>query len=290
MNNKPVLFLDSGIGGFLYCMDFIKKNPHEETCYLADRERFPYGQRTKEDLSSILITLTEKMLKLFDPKIIVLACNTATVSAIDSLRRTFPQIPFIGTVPAIKPAAAQSKKRKIGVLGTQRTIEDPYLQRSFQHLQRSLEDNLNIDKEAHSEIIGIAAPELVEFVENCFDDAGENEKNAIVKKYINLFIDEGVDCLVLGCTHFLYLLDEFKKESAPSIAVFDSLDGITRRIEYFLDEESGGALRAEENFRPSHQLILTGTHPPESSWQKRANCFNSGDSPCFKLSLLQHTR
>ena len=284
MNNNPVLFLDSGIGGFLYCRDFMEKNQHEETCYLADREHFPYGQRAKEDLTSILITLTEKILKLINPKIIVLACNTATVSAIHSLRQTFAQIPFVGTVPAIKPAAARSIKRKIGVLGTSRTIEDLKLQRNFQRLQNNL---YQTDDSKEINIFGVAAPELVEFVENHFDNAGESEKNAIVKKYINIFLDEGVDCLVLGCTHFLYLLNEFKSEAAPSITIFDSLDGITRRIEYLLDESNGGDLRAGENFIPSHRLILTGTQPPEPSWQERLSRENS---PNFKLSLLQHAR
>ncbi|MDR0322446.1 MAG: glutamate racemase [Treponema sp.] len=267
MDNRPVLFIDSGIGGLLYCADFIEKNPQEEVCYLADRENFPYGQRGKEELSNILIALTEKLIKTIDPKIIVLACNTATVSALEQLRRKFPQIPFVGTVPAIKPAANASVSGKVGVLGTARTIEDPYNQ--------SLAEGC----EKKCEIIGIAASELVEFIEQHFEKADKNEKKKIVKKYIDIFREKGVDTLVLGCTHFLYLLEEFKQEAAPSIKVFDSLDGITKRIEFLLDENSG-ALRTDIDFEPVHWLLLTGMETADSSWHERAQKLD------FALCLL----
>jgi len=283
MNNKPVLFLDSGIGGILYCSDFLKKNPYEEICYIADRKHFPYGQRGKEELISILLSLTEKILKEIDPKIIVLACNTATVSALDSLRKTFAHVPFVGTVPAIKPAAAQSKKRKIGLLGTSRTIEDPYNLHlvdcaSCIDVSGEAQSENNSD-EKRCEIISVAAPDLVEFIEKQFDKADENEKTAIVKKYINIFLNEVADCIVLGCTHFLYLLDIFKREAAPSIAVYDSLDGITKRIEFLLNERNSFHAQ-EETKRASRRLMLTGNEPPDASWQKRA------DSLGFKLSLF----
>jgi len=257
MDKRPILFIDSGIGGLPYCRDFTKRNPQEEVCYVADRENFPYGQREKNELSSILTALIEKMLKVANPKIIVLACNSATVSAIDKLRLHFPNTPFVGTVPAIKPAANASKCGKVGVLGTARTIEDPYNQ------------NLADECEKKCEIIGIAAPDLVEFVEERFDSANESEKNEIVKKYIEIFCAKGVDSLVLGCTHFLFLLNEFQKLAEPLIKIFTSLDGITKRIEYLLDENSG-ALRADKNNQPANKLILTGTKKADVSWQNRA--------------------
>ena len=252
MNNKPVLFLDSGIGGIPYCLDFLKRNERESVYYLADNKNFPYGTRKKEELISCLTALTEKLLKSVKPKIIVLACNTATVSALEYLRENFPQIPFVGTVPAIKPAAKASKNGKVGVLGTERTIEDPYNRK------------LAMDG---CEIIGIAAPELVEFVEHHFDETSEDEKTKMVKKYINLFRAKNADTLVLGCTHFLYLLEEFRREAAPYIKIFDSLDGITKRIEYLLDENDC-SLRAEEISNPERRLLLTG-ETADSLWQNR---------------------
>jgi glutamate racemase len=259
MNNRPVLFIDSGIGGLPYCVDFHKKNPNEEVCYLADTKNFPYGPREKDQLASILINLTEKLIGTVNPKIIVLACNTATIAALSQLRQKFPLIPFVGTVPALKPAAKTSNTRKIGVLGTERTIEE---------IRR-----LHLIDDTY-EIIGIAAAELVEYIERHFYEANEKEKNDIAKKYINLFRAKGIDSLVLGCTHFLFLQDEFSKEGlnpdfSAKIEVFDSLAGITKRIEFLLNENDG-VLRAANDNIPAHRLLLTAkTH--DSFWRNRAN-------------------
>jgi len=269
MDNRPVLFIDSGIGGLPYCINFHEKNRKEAVCYVADNQNFPYGPREKQELAGILITLTEKLLKTVNPKIIVLACNTATISALDALRQRYPQIPFVGTVPALKPASKTTSSGKIGVLGTERTIGEI----------RGL--NLIDDSANTFEIVGIAAPELVEFIEKHFDNADEKEKIEIVKKYIALFRAEGADSLVLGCTHFLFLLDEFRREASPHIEVFDSLAGITKRIEFLLDENKGTmrALRAE-NDSPVHQLLLTEAKPQESFWKDRAQKLG------FNLKLL----
>jgi len=273
-NKNTVLFLDSGIGGLPYCLDFRKNNPHEEVCYLADTANFPYGPRAKDELSSILTALTEKLLKIKNPKIIVLACNTATISAIADLRKRFPEIPFVGTVPALKPASKITNNKKIGILGTERTISEI--------------KSLNLTDDT-CEITGISAPELVEFIEHNIDTADENTKKEIVKKYINIFREQNVDSLVLGCTHFLFLLEEFRREAAeqigcPKIDVFDSIEGITKRIEFLLDENDG-LLRAEDTAYPVHSLLLTGDKTTLNrhallNWQTRAQVYG------FKLNLL----
>jgi glutamate racemase len=252
MNNNPVLFIDSGIGGIPYCTDFIKKNPQEPVCYLADRENFPYGPKDKKELISILTALTEKLLKKTEPKIIVLACNTATIAALSSLRENFPQVPFVGTVPAVKPAASACNNGKVGVLGTARTIDEVH--------------RLNL-ADVPCEIFGIAAPELVDYIELHLDTSNENEKIEVVRKYIELFRAAKVDTLVLGCTHFLLLLEEFKREAAPFFKVFDSLDGITKRIEYLLDENN---LRSKKDSIPVYRFLLTGNGNEKSLWETRA--------------------
>ena len=256
MNNKPVLFLDSGIGGIPYCADFLEKNPQETVCYIADNGNFPYGPRTREELTSILITLTEKLLEKIDPKIIVLACNTATIAALASLREKFPQLPFVGTVPAVKPAASACNNGKVGVLGTNCTIKEI--------------QNLNlVDKTC--EIFGIAAPELVDFIEFNFADSNEKDRAEISSKYIKLFREAKVDTLVLGCTHFLFLLEEFRREATPYFEVFDSRCGITKRIEFLLDENNK-TQRAEKNNVPTHSFLYTGTDTPDF-WQNRMQKF-----------------
>jgi len=272
MDKRPVLFIDSGLGGIPYCREFSKRNPSEQAFYLADRENFPYGPRGKEELTTILTELTDKLLKTVNPKIIVLACNTASVCALSSLRRSFSHILFVGTVPALKPAANASKSGKIGVLGTERTIEDIH----SLNIELSVKSNLN---ESRCEIIGKPAPELVLFVEQRFEEADENEKKETVKKYVDFFREQGADTIVLGCTHFLYLLDEFRREAYPSIKIFDSLDGITKRIEFLLDENNS-ALRAEKGLKRENFFLLTGTQPADVMWQKRAQVMG------FKLNLI----
>jgi len=262
MCERPVLFLDSGIGGIPYCKDFIKENPLESVFYIADNKNFPYGPRRKEELIYILTSLTENILKKIDPKVIVLACNTATIAALPSLRQTFPQLLIVGTVPAIKPAAEACNNGKVGVLGTERTIEEI--------------NNLNLTEKT-CEIFGISAPELVDFIEMRFDSTNDREKIEIAEKYIEPFRKANVDTLVLGCTHFLFLLEEFR--SCKSIKVFDSLEGITKRIEHLLDENSC-ALRAEKNSSPVYNLFLTGAGHKDSLWQDRARTFG------FNLSSL----
>jgi len=267
MDTRPILFLDSGIGGIPYCRHFIRQNPEETVYYLADRAHFPYGIRKREELVSLLTGIVEKLAAVINPKIAVLACNTATVSALAELRLRFPKLLFVGTVPAIKPAMLAGKTGKVGVLGTERTIQDPYI---------------NSLAGTNCNIIGIAAPELVEFVEKDFFNADKEEKSKRARLYINKFREAGADTLVLGCTHFLFLLDEFRQEAEPSITIFDSIDGISHRVESLLNENNA-ALRAPlavPGWQPKNFLLLTGKEEPDMSWQNLANDLG------FTLSLL----
>ena len=271
MEKQPVLFLDSGIGGIPYCRHFLKRNTGENIVYLADRRHFPYGRRNKNELTGILGPLIEQLIQTFNPKIAVLACNTATLAALSDLRDRFPALPFVGTIPAVKPAALASKTGKIGVLGTELTIKEPNI--------RELAARYGNNK-----IIGIAAPELVKFIENNLFTATEETTQHMVRDYLSRFRAAGADTLVLGCTHFLFLQEDFQQEAAPDITVFDSLMGITLRIESLL----GAGLLHEKNRKkstaPSKRqgcLLLTGPEPPEPSWAHWA------DHLGFQLSLLE---
>jgi glutamate racemase len=263
MEKRPVLFLDSGIGGIPYCRYFHERNPDQYIVYLADRLNFPYGKWEKEELAAVLIGLVEQIIQQLNPKIIVMACNTATLAALARLRECFPGITFVGTVPAVKPAALASKTGKIGVLGSELTVK----QSSVRELAAQFGGN---------EIIGIAAQELVEFVEKDFSSAAPEEKTKIVRRYLNRFRAAGVDAVVLSCTHFLFLEEEFRREAAPDIAIFESVKGISLRIESLLAE----APREETPTHAKNCLLLTGSDVPEPSWIAWA------DRLGFSLSLL----
>jgi len=259
-NNSPVLFIDSGIGGIPYCRHFMEKNPGQNIVYLADREHFPYGGRERKELAVIIIKLVQQLISIYNPKIIVLACNTASLATLSELREKFPLMPFVGTVPAVKPAVLATKTGKIGILGTELTINEPYLKELAAQY-------------GSCEIIGIAAPELVEFVEKRFFSASAEEKETTVRSYIDRFIEAGADAIVLGCTHFLLLLEEFHKEAAGCIAIFESINGISQRLESLLED----SMPAQ---RVPHRLVITGEAEPEAMWLSWAERLG------FGLSLM----
>jgi glutamate racemase len=264
MDRRPVLFIDSGIGGIPYCRHFHRRNPGQRIVYLADRLHFPYGKWEKEKLAEVLIRLVEQAAIIINPKIVVIACNTASIAALEPLRKHFPAFPFVGTVPAVKPAALAAKTGKIGVLGTELTIQQPYI--------REL-----AARYGNNEIIGIAAPELVEFVEEYLDFAIPEEKEEIARYYLSRFRSEGVDTVVLGCTHFLFLEEEFRQAAIPDIAIFESIKGISQRIESLLAKT---AAREESESGVENVLMLTGSAAPEPSWTQWA------DRLGFNLALL----
>lgn len=263
MEKQPILFLDSGIGGIPYCRYFHRKNPAESIVYLADRLRFPYGIWEKQELSTVLIALTDQIIKIVNPKIIVIACNTASLAALSQLRDHFPALPFVGTVPAVKPAALASKTGRIGVLGTELTVKQSYI--------RELAAQYG-----NGEVISIAAPELVEFVEERIKFASSEEKTEMARGYLNRFRAAGADTVVLGCTHFLFLEEEFRREAAPDITVFESVKGVSQRIESLVAE----TVSADNAASVYNRLLLTGTTAPEASWIAWAKRLN------FNLSLL----
>jgi glutamate racemase len=254
MDNRPVLFLDSGIGGLPYCCRFRRNNPGEGLVFVADREYFPYGAMDRLALVRRLEDLLGRIVRQLDPKLAVLACNTATVSALAELRERFPGLPFVGTVPAVKPAIRQSKKRHIGVLGTTRTVDDPYITK------------LAAESGPDCAVTALAAPDLVDFVERRFAGSAPEERLAAVLPYIDRFRRAGADAVVLGCTHFLFLLEDFRT-AAPDMGFHDSVEGVCRRAETLLEKDG---LRASPAGAGENTLLITGSAAPEQAWQDRA--------------------
>lgn len=273
MDNRPVLFIDSGIGGLPYFQYISSIHPDERFIYTADRKNFPYGPKSREVLIDVLETLIYRLIDIYGPKMIILACNTASVSALDTLRLCFPEIPFIGTVPAVKPAVLETKTGIIGVLGTSRTVEDPYIQ----ILAKKYRSDVKIK--------GIAAPELVDFVEYHYESASIDERQKLVLKYIDEFRTAGADGIVLGCTHFLFLLDDFRKAAPPDVIIYDSIEGVGQRFSavlremHFEHQSKTLIVNKEKNI-----LLITGSEEAESIWKQRGEMFN------MKLEVLDHVQ
>jgi len=256
MNDRPIIFLDSGIGGIPYADFFRSRNKSEKLVYAADRENFPYGPRSKENVIELALSLVKKLAVIYNPKILVVACNAISVSALRALREGLPGLPVVGTVPALKPAIEKSLKRRVGVIGTQRAVEDPYI--------AELAARFGPD----CAIVGLAAPGLVDFVERRWLEADRAERLKAVEPWIKKIVDRGADTLVLACTHFLLLKEEFLSVAGDSLMVFDSVEGVTKRVEALLDE-AGGELRSgiKENAGPP-VMVVTGKKPLEDHWEK----------------------
>ncbi len=237
---SPVAFIDSGIGGLPYLAAVRRLLPGIRLVYAADRERFPYGDKRPADIVEAVVSLAGRLVEREHPRLIVVACNTASVVALESLRRRFP-LPFVGTVPAVKPAAAWTRSRRIGVLATQRTVEGDYLR------------GLVARFAGGCEVVGLPANDLVAFVENELHRASATERAAHAAAEAARVRDAGVDTVVLGCTHFLHLEAELREAFGPDVTLVDSRDGVAR--------QTARLAGAVESDRGADAFYLTGPGP-----------------------------
>ena len=223
MNNKaPIGIFDSGVGGTSIWKEIHKQLPHEATVYLADSANAPYGNKTKEEIISLCIKNTEHLISL-GCKIIIIACNTATTNAITYLRNHY-QIPFIGIEPAIKPAALMSKTNSIGILATKGTLSS----KLFHETSKALALDINI-----TEVVGEG---LVTLIEN--GDMGMDQTTNLLKKYLKPMLAANIDCLVLGCSHYPYLIEQLKKLLPSNIQIIDSGQAVAKQTQLVLSSKN----------------------------------------------------
>lgn len=237
-------FLDSGLGGLPY-MEFLKKmSPSAECIYVADTKNFPYGQKTEKEIIDNAKNCVQKIIQKWNPEVLVIACNTISVTALEDLRKAFPGTPFVGTVPAIKPAAALSKTRKIGLLATNATVNHPYT--------KKLIDDFASD----CTIISRGDPELISFIEHQFNSASEEERINAVLPAVNFFKEQDCDAIVLACTHFLNMTEYFKQAAGSALHVVDSREGVVRHAMEV--EKNDGKKIVESDFHKNSVLYVTG--------------------------------
>lgn len=245
---RPVAFFDSGVGGLPYLAEARRLMPERQYVYLADRAGFPYGTKSAQAVTELAVRAVRALADNFDPAAIVVACNTATEAAIDAMRAALPQVPIIGTVPAIKPAAALSKKRRIAVVATPRAAEDPYLLR------------LAGQWAGDCELTRIGDGALVSFVEQSLYNARPEERLAMVRPAIEKTLAADADVLVLGCTHFLHMTADFEAAipAGCSLKLVDSLEGVARQLQRILEKTERPELPSSGAPRPADRMYLTG--------------------------------
>jgi glutamate racemase len=221
-NNNPIGLFDSGIGGTSIWTAIHDLLPNEDTIYLADSKNAPYGQKSKEEIIHLSSKNTEFLLDM-NCKIIVVACNTATTNAIAALRAKY-NVPFIGIEPAIKPAALHSQTQKIGILATKGTLNSELFYK-------------NVEKFQDIQIIEQIGFGLVELIEN--GEINSPEMNKLLQSYLQPMISQNIDYLVLGCSHYPYLIPQIKKILPKHIQIIDSGEAVAKQTKNILQEKVG---------------------------------------------------
>jgi len=219
MDERRIGIFDSGIGGTSIWGEIQELLPSESCVYLADSKNAPYGEKSEERIIELSIKNTEYLLNK-GCKLIVVACNTATTNAIDYLRENY-NVPFIGIEPAIKPAAINTRSKIVGVLATKGTLSS------------SLFHSTSKNHTAGITVLEQRGTGLVEMIEN-----GNVESKVLyrlLEGYITPMLDKGMDYLVLGCTHYPYLIPVLKKMLPEHVTIIDSGQAVARQTKTVLE-------------------------------------------------------
>lgn len=237
-NKQPIGIFDSGIGGTSIWKEIHNLLPNEKTIYLADSKNAPYGEKSKEEIIRLSMKNTDFLLNM-NCKLIVVACNTATTNAIRELR-THYDVPFIGIEPAIKPAAIHSQTQVIGILATKGTLNSELFNKTTEMFY-------------HTKIIEQIGYGLVELIEN--GQMESSEMTQLLHSYLNPMIEANIDFLVLGCSHYPYLIPQIRKIIPDHIQIIDSGLAVARQTQNLLNEIG---FNPDNNNQP---IFYTNTNP-----------------------------
>lgn len=230
-----IAFFDSGIGGLTVLREAMERMPYESYIYFADTDNVPYGVKSHEEITAHVIEAV-KFLSQYDLKALVLACNTATSVVVRELR-SMCSFPVIGMEPAVKPATELSSK-KVLVCATERTLQEEKLDLLIENL------------DASDRVEKCSLQSLVTFAEN-FDFYNPNILKYLVGKFETIDWNE-FDAIVLGCTHFLYFKNYFKKLLPPHVSVLDGNSGTVNRLVSLIDYNSdNNEMKENQYFKSS---------------------------------------
>lgn len=227
-------FLDSGTGGIPYMLSLKDKKKDARCVYLGDTVHFPYGEKSPEEVTRCASESIRLIEKKWNPRALVIACNTISVTALDSLRKEFPHLSIIGTVPAIRLASRVTKNKNIGVLATNATVKNGY------------NAKLISDFASDCHIFSRGDPELISFIEHDLFTASKEERMKAVKPAVDFFASHDCDTIVLGCTHFTHVAEEIQEAAGDSVAVVDSRDGVANHA---IDVESSAGETVAESIK-----------------------------------------
>jgi len=240
MNSGSIGVFDSGVGGLTVLRAIHQQHPNEDILYLADQVHVPYGPRSMEEVRLFSESITRYFIQQ-GAKLVVVACNTASAAALHHLRKTFPAIPFVGMEPAVKPAAEQTESGVVGVLATPATFQG--------ELYASV-----VERFAHGvRILQSTCPGLVEQIEQGNLD-GEETQN-ILNQALDPMLKASIDTIVLGCTHYPFVIPLIERITGPQVRVIDPAPAIARQVGRLLDEHQ---LRSPEEDKGQTTYLTSG--------------------------------
>lgn len=228
---------DSGLGGISVWQALYDALPFESLIYLGDGLRCPYGSRSEAEVKAFTEEAVERLLAE-GCKMIVIACNTATAVAIKYLREKYPNVPFVGLEPAVKPAALTTKTGIIGVLATERSLQGDH----FRRAEAKYGEEVRILK-----AVGEGFVEAVEANEEQTPETAD-----LVRKAVAPLVEAGADKIVLGCTHYPFLRDVIASVAGDGVEIIDSSEAVARRVATLLDENG---IRAEEGAKAEYRFL-----------------------------------
>lgn len=226
-SSRPVLFFDSGVGGLSILREYRQLQPEAPLIYAADNAYLPYGEKSEREILTRVPALLGRMVERYGPRLVTIACNTASTVALDAVRAAL-DVEVVGTVPAIKPASESSQTGTIGLLGTAATVKQSYV------------DNLEREFAQGKQIIRAAAPDLVFAAEEKIFK-GQTDLSLVRRALISLLNDPRayeMDKLVLACTHFSLISDEIRQIVGPKVDLVDGALGIAKRVDHLLSGQS----------------------------------------------------
>ncbi|MBR6143869.1 MAG: glutamate racemase [Treponema sp.] len=255
-------FLDSGTGGIPYMLELKEKSPQSRCIYLGDTLHFPYGEKSSEQILSCASSAVTLIVEKWNPRAIVVACNTISVTTLPELRSAFPSLPIVGTVPAIRLAARVTKNKRIGLLATNATVRHPYNQRLVSEFASDCQVFLRGD------------PDLVSFIEEKLFTSSMQERMDAVKPAVDFFAQNGCDTIILGCTHFTHIAKDIQVAAGKDVRVVDSREGVAKQA-LRVEQAGSGGMESQKSLPQDMAFFVTAATPLQEAEYKTL-CKNFG--------------
>ncbi|MEB3333637.1 MAG: glutamate racemase [Cyanobacteriota bacterium] len=240
MNSQPIGVFDSGVGGLSVWREIVRQLPSESTLYVADSAHVPYGNRRRGEVLAFSEALSGELIAR-GCKVIVVACNTASAVALDALRERYPKVPILGLEPAVKPAISLSKTKVVGVMATPATFQG----RLFRATVGRYAAGVRLVEQV---CLGLA---------DCVESgASEEDLERLLEGFLAPMLDANADTIVLGCTHYPFVLDTIRRLAGPDRRVIDPAPAVAAHLAHVL---GAGGLAAPADAKPSHRFLTTGS-------------------------------